>query len=211
MAAATFGASELIVGTILSTVGAVLVALVVGLGAAVFIAELCPRWLRGPIEAVVQLMAGIPSVVFGLVGLAIVVPCLMDHAIPANAGDVMPDIPFDGTSLLAGVIVLTFMILPFFVTVAVDALRAVPRSYLDGGMALGMTRWRAITRLQIPAATPGLIAGIVLGHVARDRGGHRDVHGRRFARAHPHARARPAAVRPAADPNDRLSDRGHRH
>lgn len=159
---ATFGASELIAGTILSTVGAVLVALVVGLGAAVFIAELCPRWLRRPIEAAVQLMAGIPSVVFGLVGLAIVVPWLMDHAIPANAGDVMPDIPLDGTSLLAGVIVLTFMILPFFVTVAVDALRAVPRSYLDGGMALGMTRWRATTRLQIPAATPGLIAGIVL-------------------------------------------------
>jgi phosphate transport system permease protein len=159
---AWFGASELIVGTLLTTIGAVLVALVVGLGAAVFVAELCPRWLRRPIETAVQLMAGIPSVVFGLVGLAIVVPFLMDHAIPGNAGDVMPDIPLDGTSVLAGVIVLTFMILPFFVTVAVDALRAVPRAYADGGMALGMTRWRAMTRLQIPAATPGLIAGIVL-------------------------------------------------
>jgi phosphate transport system permease protein len=159
---ATFGASELIAGTALSTVGAVLIALIVGLGAAIFVAELCPRWLRRPVEASIQLMAGIPSVVFGLVGLAVVVPLLMDHAIPGNAGDVMPDIPLDGTSLLAGVIVLTFMILPFFVTVAVDALRAVPRAYVDGGMALGMTRWRATTRLQLPAATPGLVAGIVL-------------------------------------------------
>jgi phosphate transport system permease protein len=157
-----FGASELIVGTVLTTVGAVVAALIIGLGAAIFIAELAPRWVRGPIEAVVQLMAGIPSVVFGLVGLAIVVPYLMDHAIPANAGDVMPDIPLDGTSLLAGVLVLTFMILPFFTTVAVDALRAVPRSFTDGAMALGMTRWRAMMRLRVPAASPGLMAGIVL-------------------------------------------------
>lgn len=157
-----FGAVELLAGTAYTTAGALLLTLVVGMGAAVFIAELCPRWLRGPVEAVMQLMAGIPSVVFGLVGLALLVPVLMDHAIPANAGDVMPDTPLDGTSLLAGVIVLTFMILPFFTTVAVDALRAVPRSYLSGGLALGMTRWRAMTRLQIPSATPGLIAGIVL-------------------------------------------------
>jgi phosphate transport system permease protein len=158
---ATFGAVELVAGTVITTLGAVLLALVIGLGAAVFIAELCPARLRGSIEGLVQLMAGIPSVVFGLVGLAIVVPFLMDH-IPANAGDVMPDIPLDGTSILAGVLVLTFMILPFFTTVAVDALRAVPRAYVAGGMALGMTRWRAITRLQIPSATPGLLAGIVL-------------------------------------------------
>lgn len=157
-----FGAAELLAGTAYTTLGALLLTLVIGMGAAVFIAELCPRWLREPTEAVMQLMAGIPSVVFGLVGLALVVPVLMDHAIPSNAGDVMPDTPLDGTSLLAGVIVLTFMVLPFFTTVAVDALRAVPRSYLSGGLALGMTRWRAITRLQIPSATPGLIAGIVL-------------------------------------------------
>jgi phosphate transport system permease protein len=158
---AFFGAAELIFGSLITTVGAVLVAVVVGLGAAVFLAELCPRRLRGPIGSIVQLMAGIPSVVFGLVGLAIVVPYLMDR-IPANAGEVMPDVPLDGTSILAGIIVLTFMILPFFVAVAVDALKAVPRAYLDGGMALGMTRWRAITRLQLPSATPGLVAGVVL-------------------------------------------------
>lgn len=158
----TFGAAALLVGTLLSTIGAVLVAVTIGTGAAVFLAELAPKWLRSPVEAVVQLMAGIPSVVFGLVGLAVVVPYIMDHVIPANSGNVLPDVPLDGTSLLAGIIVLSFMILPFYVSVALDALRAVPRSYVEGGMALGMTRWRAITRLQIPAATPGLVAGIVL-------------------------------------------------
>jgi phosphate ABC transporter permease protein PstC len=158
----TFGALSLVVGTVLTTVGSVLVAGVIGTGAAVFLAELAPKWLRGPVEAVVQLMAGIPSVVYGLVGLAVVVPYIMNNMIPDNAAQVLPDIPLDGTCLLAGIIVLSFMILPFFVSVALDALRAVPRSYMDGGMALGMTRWRAITTLQIPAATPGLVAGIVL-------------------------------------------------
>ena len=64
--------------------------------------------------------------------------------------------------LLAAIVVLTFMILPFFVTVATDSLRAVPRSYVDGGLALGMTRWRTIMRIQLPTAAPGLIAGLVL-------------------------------------------------
>jgi ABC-type phosphate transport system permease subunit len=64
--------------------------------------------------------------------------------------------------MLAGVVVLSFMILPFFVTVATDSLRAVPRSYVNGGLALGMQRWRAITRIQVPAAAPGLLAGAVL-------------------------------------------------
>jgi phosphate transport system permease protein len=110
----------------------------------------------------VQLLAGIPSVVFGLVGLSVVVPFITDRILPADAASVYPDIPLDGTSLMAAIVVLSFMILPFFVTVAVDSLRAIPRSYLDGGLALGLTKWRTITRIQIPAATPGLIAGIVL-------------------------------------------------
>jgi len=158
----TFGVLPLLVGTLLTTLGAVLVALIIGLGCAVFLAELAPGWLRRPFETIVQLMAGIPSVVFGLVGLAVVVPYIADHLVPANSGDVVTEIPLDGSCLLAAIIVLSFMILPFFVTVAVDALRSVPRSYMDGGLALGMTRWRAITRIQIPSATPGLVAGIVL-------------------------------------------------
>jgi phosphate transport system permease protein len=157
-----FGALPLLAGTVLTTIGAVLVATIVGMGASVFLAELAPPWIERPMESVVQLLAGIPSVVFGLVGLSVVVPFITDHVVPANAGDVVTEVPIDGACLLAAVVVLSLMILPFFVTVATDSLRSVPRSFMDGGLALGMTRWRTITRLQVPSAAPGLIAGIVL-------------------------------------------------
>jgi phosphate transport system permease protein len=160
--ATVFGARPLILGTLYSTIGATLLSLVIGLGCAVFLAELAPDWLRRPVESVVQLLAGIPSVVFGLVGLSLIVPLINRYILPANAADIYPDIPLEGASLLAAIVVLSFMILPFFVTVAVDSLNAIPRSYLDGGLALGLSKWRTITRIQIPAALPGLLAGIVL-------------------------------------------------
>lgn len=157
-----FGAKPLILGTLFTTAGAVVVSLVLGLGCAIFIAELAPTWIRRPLESVVQLLAGIPSVVFGLVGLAVVVPFITDNIVPPNSFDVVTEIPLEGASMLAGILVLSFMIMPFFVTVATDSLRAIPRSYMDGGLALGMTRWRAITRIQLPSAAPGLVAGLVL-------------------------------------------------
>jgi phosphate ABC transporter permease protein PstC len=160
--AAFFGVLELIAGTLLSTLGALILSLVLGLGCAIFLAELAPPMLKQPIESLVQLLAGIPSVVFGLVGLMVVVPFIADHLVPENSYDVVTEIPINGSCLLAAIVVLGFMILPFFVTVATDSLRAIPRSYIDGGLALGMTRWRTITRLQLPAAAPGLVAGLVL-------------------------------------------------
>jgi len=159
---AFFGVRELIAGSVFSTLGALLLSVVLGIGCAIFIAELAPRWLKRPFETVVQLLAGIPSVVFGLVGLLVVVPFIADHLVPGNSGDVVTEIPIAGSCLLAAIVVVGFMILPFFVTVASDSLRAIPRSYIDGGLALGMTRWRTITRIQLPAAAPGLVAGIVL-------------------------------------------------
>lgn len=159
---AFFGVRELIAGSVFSTLGALLLSCVLGLGCAVFLAELAPSWIKRPVETVVQLLAGIPSVVFGLVGLMVVVPFVADHLVPANSGDVVTEIPVNGSGLLAAIVVLGFMILPFFVTVATDSLRAIPRSYMDGGLALGMTRWRTITRIQLPAAAPGLVAGFVL-------------------------------------------------
>lgn len=159
---AFFGVRELIVGTALSTLGALVLSLVLGVGSAIFLSELAPRAVRRPFETVVQLLAGIPSVVFGLVGLMVVVPFIANNVVPSNSGTAVPEIPIDGSCLLAAIVVLGFMILPFFVTVATDSLRAVPRSYIDGGLALGMTRWRTITRIQLPAAAPGLVAGLVL-------------------------------------------------
>ena len=159
--AALFGVYELIVATAMTTLGALVASVILGLGCAIFLAEIAPDWIRRPMEMIIQLLAGIPSVVFGLVGLLAVVPFLM-NLIPANATDVVTDIPLDGASLAAAVIVLTFMILPFFTSVAVDSLRAVPRSYVDGSLALGLTKWRTISKVQVPAATPGLLAGAVL-------------------------------------------------
>lgn len=159
---AFFGVRELIAGSVFSTLGALLVSVVLGLGCAVFLSELAPQSIKRPFESVVQLLAGIPSVVYGLVGLMVVVPFVADHLVPANAGDVVTEVSINGSCLLAGIAVLSFMILPFFVTVATDSLRSIPRSYVNGGLALGMTRWRTITRIQLPAATPGLIAGLVL-------------------------------------------------
>ncbi|MDR3685592.1 MAG: phosphate ABC transporter permease subunit PstC [Coriobacteriia bacterium] len=159
---AFFGVLELIAGSIFSTLGALVLSLVLGLGCAVFLSELAPSWLKSPFETVIQLLAGIPSVVFGLVGLMVVVPFIANNLVPANSGDVVTEIPVNGSCLLAAIVVLGFMILPFFVTVATDSLRAIPRSYIDGGLALGMTRWRTITRIQLPAAAPGLVAGLVL-------------------------------------------------
>jgi phosphate ABC transporter permease protein PstC len=159
---AFFGVRELIAGSVFSTLGALVLSLVLGLGCAIFMSELAPRWIKRPFETVVQLLAGIPSVVFGLVGLMVVVPFIADRLVPGNSGDVVTEIPIAGSCLLAAIVVLGFMILPFFVTVATDSLRAIPRSYIDGGLALGMTRWRTITRIQLPAAAPGLVAGLVL-------------------------------------------------
>lgn len=158
---AFFGVFELIAATAMTTLGALVASVTLGLGCAIFLAEISPAWLRKPAAVVIQLLAGIPSVVFGLVGLMVIVPILANW-IPANSFDVVTDIPLDGASLAAAVIVLTFMILPFFTSVAVDALRAVPRSYFDGSLALGVNRWRTISKVQVPAAVPGLLAGAVL-------------------------------------------------
>jgi phosphate ABC transporter permease protein PstC len=157
-----FGVAPLIIGTIITTAGALIFAGLIGIGCAIFLALLAPEWLARPVEAVVRLLSGIPSVVFGLIGLTVVVPWIRHAFITDALGNKYPDVPLDGTSYLAAVIVLTFMILPFFVTVATDALRAVPQSYRLGGLAVGMTEWRAITRLVVPSATPGLVAGLVL-------------------------------------------------
>lgn len=159
---ATFGARGLVWGTTLSTLAALAVTVIIGTGAAVVISELAPPLVRRPLEAVVQLLAGIPSVVFGLVGFSLIVPLIGERLVPESAFEEVPTIPFDGQSLLAAVIVLVFMIAPFYVSVATDSLRAVPRPLIDGGRALGLTRWRAIRTIQIPVAFPGLVAGAML-------------------------------------------------
>jgi phosphate ABC transporter permease protein PstC len=156
-----FGILELIVGTALTTVGALVLTLVIGMAAALALVEYAPARISRPIESVVRLLAGFPSVVFGLVGIMAVSPWIEKVLITDK---LMNDYLFisTGQCLLAAILVLTFMIMPFFVSVAVDSLRAVPNAYRLAGYALGMPKWRVATRLVMPSASAGILAGLVL-------------------------------------------------
>lgn len=160
---AAFGALPLIAGTALTTLGALLVAVPLGLGCAIFLTEMCPAWLRKPLESAVRLLAAIPSVIFGLVGLIVIVPFIAKNFITNEMGLKMIKIAaLDGTSILAGVIVLSMMIVPIFISVASDALMAVPRKYKEASTSLGVSHWRTITRIMIPVARQGIMAGAIL-------------------------------------------------
>jgi phosphate transport system permease protein len=165
-----FGALPIILGTLLTTGGAVVITLFLGMGCVIILSELAPDWMKGPVESVVRLLASIPSVVFGLIGLVVVAPAINSLFITNElVMEYIKIAPLDGTSLLAGIIVLTFMIMPFFITVATDSLNALPKQYRDGSLALGLTHWKTITRLLLPAALPGIIAGLILA-IARGVG-----------------------------------------
>lgn len=157
-----FGALPLIVGTTVTTAGALLLSVPLGVGSAILISELAPRGTGKLLETVVRLLSGVPSVIFGLVGLTVVVPFVQRTFITEELGLRYIDTPFDGQSVLAGALVLAFMILPFVVAVSADAMRAVPDSYRLGALALGLTPWRTIVKLVMPSALPGIIAGTVL-------------------------------------------------
>lgn len=125
-----FGALPLITGTLYTTFGALLIAVPFGLGCAIFLVEMCPVRLKKPLESTVRLLAAIPSVVYGLVGLIVVVPFIADTFIDDELALRMINVcAMDGTSLLAGMIVLSMMIAPIFIALSSDALRAVPRRY----------------------------------------------------------------------------------
>ncbi|MEW6457652.1 MAG: phosphate ABC transporter permease subunit PstC [Bacillota bacterium] len=158
-----FGALPLITGTLYTTVGALLIAVPLGLGCAIFLAEMCPVRMRKPLESVVRLLAAIPSVVYGLVGLIVVVPFIANTFIDDELGLRMIEVcAMDGTSLLAGMIVLSMMIAPIFIALSSDALRAVPRRYKEASYALGVSQWRTIVKIMLPIARKGILAGAIL-------------------------------------------------
>ncbi|MCX8006912.1 MAG: phosphate ABC transporter permease subunit PstC [Coriobacteriia bacterium] len=157
-----FGALPLLVGTFATTTGALMVAVPLGVGCAIILSEVAPPGLGRILATAVRLLSGVPSVIFGLVGLTVVVPFVQKTFITEELGLRYVDVPLDGQSLLAGSLVLAFMIIPFVVAVSADAMRSVPESYRFGGLALGMTKWRTIAKLVIPPALPGIVAGIVL-------------------------------------------------
>jgi len=157
-----FGIFAMIVGSIAVTLGALILGVPFGVGAAIFLAEIAPSWIQKIIRPAVELLAGIPSVIYGLFGMTLVVPLIRswEKSILGPGGD--PHLQV-GYSVLAAVFVLTIMILPTITNVAEDALRAVPNDYKEGSYALGATRWQTIVNVVLPASRSGVLAAIILG------------------------------------------------
>jgi len=149
-----YGASSLIMGTFLVTGGSILFALPVGLGIAIYINDAAPSRAKSILKTACELFAGIPSVVYGFMGLVVLVPLLID---------IFPDHLRYGTSWLAGSLLLGVMALPTIISVSQDALAAVPRSYREASMAMGATKWETTRRVVIHSAISGIAAAAILG------------------------------------------------
>lgn len=147
-----FGTLSLILGSLWVTAGAIAIALPVGVACAVYIGEVAPPWLREALKASVEFLAAIPSIVLGFIGLVTLVPLVQKTF----------NLP-TGLTALSGALMLGFMAMPTIVSIMEDALTAVPRSYREGALALGATRWQAIWRVVLPAASSGVIAAVMLG------------------------------------------------
>jgi phosphate transport system permease protein len=160
----TFHAWPLIWSTLLTTVGAGVLAFICSLFIAVFLVEFAPVPLQRVLEPVVRLLASVPSVIYGLIGVLVLVPFIDNHLITQSENaSVEPVISLTGGSLLAAVVILTVMIAPIMISIFADGLRAVPRSWIEGSLALGVNRWRTFWNVAVLTARPSLVAGIVLG------------------------------------------------
>jgi phosphate transport system permease protein len=164
-----FGAAPAIYGTIVSSILALVVATPLALGVAVFLSEFAPSWLRGPVAFAVDLLAAVPSVIYGLWGIFILIPFLREYLMPflrdtLHLG-VLPLFtgPAYGSSMLAAGLILAIMCLPYISAVTREVLLAVPRSQREAALALGATRWEVIRDAVIPYARSGIIGGIILG------------------------------------------------
>ncbi|ARD56802.1 phosphate ABC transporter permease subunit PstC [Bacillus safensis] len=147
-----YGALPFIFGSIAVTLLSALIAAPLGIAGAIFMTEIAPAWGRKILQPVIELLVGIPSVVYGFIGLTVLVP-FIGHFKSSGSGH----------SVLAGTIVLSIMILPTVTSIATDAMASLPKSLREGSYALGATRWQTIRRVLVPAALPTLMTAVVLG------------------------------------------------
>jgi phosphate transport system permease protein len=147
-----YGILPLISGSVIVTVGAMMVAIPFGVGTAIFISEIAPRWAREILKPLVELLGGLPSVVLGFLGILVLAPNLR----------IFLDLP-TGLTALAGSLLLGLIAIPTVVSISEDALDSVPRSYRDAALALGATRWQTIWRVTLPAARSGVLTAVMLG------------------------------------------------
>lgn len=149
---ARLGILPLICGSLLVTIGAAIISIPIGVACAVYIAEIAPLKIKEVLKAGIELLAAIPSVVLGFIGMVTLVPWIKSvFHLPT------------GLSALSGSIMLAFMAMPTIVTIAEDALYSVPKSYKEGAFALGATHWQTIYRVILPAASSGIVAAVMLG------------------------------------------------
>jgi phosphate transport system permease protein len=167
--AGEFGAAPAIYGTLVSSFIALIIATPLALGVSIFLSEFAPRWLRQPVVFLVDLLAAIPSVVYGLWGVFVLIPLLRDPIGPflrdtLHLGNTpLFSGPNYGYSMLAAGLILAIMILPFISAVTREVLLAVPRSQREAALALGATRWEMIRDAVLPYARSGIIGGVILG------------------------------------------------
>ena len=147
-----YGTLPLILGSILVTVTAIAMAVPLGVGTAVFVGEVAPGWAREILKPLIEVLAGIPSVVLGFFGMTVLAPLIRETLGTPT-----------GLTAFTGALILAYMSLPTIISVAEDALDAVPRSYRDAGLAMGATQWQTIWRVVVPAARSGIVTAVMLG------------------------------------------------
>ena len=158
-----FGIFPMIMGSIYVTAGAILIGVPIAILTSVFLAKYCPKQIYRPLKSATELMAGVPSIVYGFFGLVLIVPMVRDfsHFLVEVTGN--KHLNSNGSSMLTASILLGIMILPTIIGVTESAIRSIPDSYYEGSLALGATHERTIFRVILPAAKSGVLAGIVLG------------------------------------------------
>ena len=147
-----FGALPLILGSLMVTINAILIALPLGVATAVFVREVAPNWAREILKPLIEVLAGIPSVILGFFGMIMIAPLIRQ----------VLHVP-TGLSAITGSIILAYMSLPTIISVAEDALDAVPKGYRDASLAMGATKWQTIWRVVVPAARSGILTAVMLG------------------------------------------------
>jgi phosphate transport system permease protein len=147
-----FGTLPLLLGSVLVTVIAMVIALPLGVATAIFVREVAPGWAREVLKPMIEVLAGIPSVVLGFFGMTLIAPVVRETlGVPT------------GLTAFTGALILAYMALPTIISVAEDALDAVPKSYRDAGLAMGATQWQTIWRVVVPAARSGIVTAMMLG------------------------------------------------
>lgn len=161
-ASGSYGILPLIMGTLSVTLGALVIGIPTGIACAIFLSEILPKKWAKVFKSAIELLAGIPSVVYGFFGLVVLVPAIRTYIVPLFQ-IFNPEVATTGFSVLAGAVILAIMILPTIVSISENSIAAVPREYKEASLALGANKMQTIVKVLIPAAKSGILSSIILG------------------------------------------------